>query len=519
MATSLGKMVIHLGLDSSGLQRGAQNAAKSVESLKNNVSGASGGMGGFSGQLGGAAMAMGAASAGATLLIEKLSEISTAVRTAITDFATWSLTLAAQSETATVSFEVLLGSLGQANTLIDQLRDVAAETPFNFAGLQDNAKMLLAFGMAGADIEPTLRMLGDVAMGDSEKLGRITLAFGQIQATGRLMGQDLLQLINAGFNPLQTISEQTGESMASLKKKMEDGQISFEMVRQAFVDVTSEGGRFYGMNEKASQTLTGRWDKLKESLQNIGREFGQKLAPAAGILLDAFMQLADELADFVIASGPAIEAFATAAAQALLDLVKILIDVGRYFIWVADNFSKGLRVLGVVGPEIEKATEPLAGAASNAAELGKQMEAAAAAAAAAEKATEKLMERGKQLTQSLRTPDEIFGDTLAELKTLQEAGAITWEFYVRGLKQAEDSLLKQFDTVKAIKEETQGVGAAERFTMGGFSAVQAAMRQSVDDKRAAEHAAKQRQQQIDLLAQANELAKNRKEFVVKQVSF
>ena len=103
-------------------------------------------------------------------------------------------------------------------------------------------------------VVPTLKMLGDIAGADQNKLNGLALVFGQIQSTGRLMGQDLLQLINQGFNPLTEISKQTGMSVADLKKAMEKGAISADMVTLAFKSATSAGGLFYGNLEAQSQT-------------------------------------------------------------------------------------------------------------------------------------------------------------------------------------------------------------------------------------------------------------------------
>lgn len=100
---------------------------------------------------------------------------------------------------------------------------------------------------------PNIKALGDIAMGDRNKLNSLTLAFSQMTASGRLMGQDLLQMINAGFNPLSEISRKTGKSIGVLKEEMEKGKISAEMVTQAFYSATQAGGQFHGMTE--------RWDR------------------------------------------------------------------------------------------------------------------------------------------------------------------------------------------------------------------------------------------------------------------
>lgn len=130
------------------------------------------------------------------------------------------------------------------------------------AELQDAAKMMLSFGIAQDRIMPNIKALGDIAMGDRNKLNSLTLAFSQMTASGRLMGQDLLQMINAGFNPLSEISRKTGKSIGVLKEEMEKGKISAEMVTQAFYSATQAGGQFHGMTEKMGQTAAGKWSTL-----------------------------------------------------------------------------------------------------------------------------------------------------------------------------------------------------------------------------------------------------------------
>lgn len=183
-------------------------------------------------------------------------------------------------EQANVSFEVMLGSAEKAKNLVKELESMANVTPFETSDLLESSKVLLNFGIELKNIIPDLQMLGDISGGNKDKMRSLTLAFAQMSSAGRLMGQDLLQMINAGFNPLQQISEKTGESMASLKKKMEDGKISVEMVQQAFKDATSEGGKFYGMMDKQSQTLEGTLSTMSDAYTIMTRSISDAALPA-----------------------------------------------------------------------------------------------------------------------------------------------------------------------------------------------------------------------------------------------
>lgn len=205
--------------------------------------------------------------------------------------------LARQFEQTTISFEVLIGNARQGRALLGDIETMAIKTPFKSADLQSSGKLLLGYGVNAQKIMPTLKMLGDISGGNAEKLHLLSLAFAQSQAAGRLMGQDLLQMVNAGFNPLQTISEKTGISMGVLKKRMEDGAISAKLVEAAFRSATQEGGRFYQMMEKQSATFEGRLNALSEKwdiwLRGIGMRINESLAPH----LDTVINLLDKAID------------------------------------------------------------------------------------------------------------------------------------------------------------------------------------------------------------------------------
>ena len=180
-------------------------------------------------------------------------------------------------EGLTAQFTVMTGSAEKAKGVISEIADFAEKTPFDKLGLSNAAKTLMAFGMEADKVVPTLKMLGDVAGSDQNKLNSLALVFGQIQSTGRLTGGDLLQLINQGFNPLNSLAKISGKSMAELKDAMSEGRISADMVTLAFQAATSEGGLFFGNLEAQSQTLQGRISTLKDNfvtaLQNMAEAF------------------------------------------------------------------------------------------------------------------------------------------------------------------------------------------------------------------------------------------------------
>lgn len=199
-----------------------------------------------------------------------------------------------ERETVRLSFEVLLGGKDKAAALLKQIQDFGASTPLQTAGLQENAKTMLSFGIAAERIMPDLKAIGDIAMGDQQKMNSLTLAFSQMTSTGKLTGQDLLQMINAGFNPLNEMSKKTGKSVATLKDEMGKGKISSEMVREAFISATSAGGQFYGMLDKLGQSKSGRWSAMLDKGVQLLWKLYDIIEPAINPAMDAMAFILDQ---------------------------------------------------------------------------------------------------------------------------------------------------------------------------------------------------------------------------------
>lgn len=172
----------------------------------------------------------------------------------------------AEIQALEVSFRTLLGSQQASAELMRQMKEFAAATPLQLGDLAKGAQTMLGFNVNAEEIMPMLKAIGDISMGDAQKFQSLTLAFSQMQSVGKLMGQDLLQMINAGFSPLAVMADKTGKSIGELKEEMSAGAISAEMVKQAFIDATSEGGQFYGM-------LSGQGDTVKGALAQLSGAF------------------------------------------------------------------------------------------------------------------------------------------------------------------------------------------------------------------------------------------------------
>lgn len=173
------------------------------------------------------------------------------------------------------SFDVLLKGKG-IKAFLDEIKAFAVESPLSLTGISQAAQTLLGFNVAAEDTIPIIKQIGDISMGNEERFKSLTLAFAQMSSTGKLMGQDLNQMINAGFNPLQEISEKTGKSISELKKEMEKGVLSSDMVADAFRSATAEGGKFYGMTQKQADGIKGLQAQIEgatqEAFNNLGKQ-------------------------------------------------------------------------------------------------------------------------------------------------------------------------------------------------------------------------------------------------------
>lgn len=238
--------------------------------------------------------------------------IAMAAIPAATGFVSDSINKALERQQIQTSFNVLAGSDQAGSALTNQLVNLQKDTVLG-SEVFKNAQTMLGFGFDSSEVYDNLKMLGDVSMGDAGKLESLTLAFSQIRAAGKLAGQDLLQLINAGFNPLETMSQKTGKSIGVLKDQMSKGLITFEMVQQAFRDATGEGGRFENMLQKIADTpagkvqqLAGEWDEFKISvgaafmpLVSMALDFAKKMMPIVESVIIPLTNGVQKVVDYI----------------------------------------------------------------------------------------------------------------------------------------------------------------------------------------------------------------------------
>lgn len=172
-------------------------------------------------------------------------------------------------ESLKTSFEVMTGSAEKAADVVDRLRVMGAETPFEMIDLASTTQLLMQYGFTADEAIDRMRMLGDIAQGNAQNMNSIALGYAQMSSAGKVNLVDIKQMINAGFNPLQEISERTGESMESLYERISDGTMTVDEITQSMIHATSEGGRFFQSMEKQSQTLNGQLSTLKDNADQL----------------------------------------------------------------------------------------------------------------------------------------------------------------------------------------------------------------------------------------------------------
>jgi tape measure domain-containing protein len=272
----------------------------------------------------------------------------TAVAGAIVGIGVSAIKSAANIEALETQFEVMLGSAEKARDMMEDLNKFSLVTPFEPTDLAKATTTLLNFGVAGEDIMGTLQMLGDVSLGNKQKFNSLALVFGQIQSTGRLMGQDLLQLINAGFNPLQVISKKTGKSVAVLKEEMSKGKISAQAVTEAFKTASSEGGMFFQGMLKGSKTFKGVMSTVKGAIDLALASIGKEMIPVLKEYAQEVIKIADETAKWAKTNREKIAKGFKTVIRIVWRLIKILLWFGKVLKIVFIDTPIGAILLGMI---------------------------------------------------------------------------------------------------------------------------------------------------------------------------
>lgn len=175
-----------------------------------------------------------------------------------------------------VAFKTMLGSAEQADALMRQLTQTAATTPFGLEDVAQGAKQLLAYGLEAEKVNETLIRLGDIAAGLSVPLNDLVYLYGTTMAQGRLYTQDLNQFTGRGIPMIGELAKQFGVAESKVKELVEAGKVGFPEVQKVIESLTDEGGKFGGLMEAQSKTITGQISNIEDAISMMFNELGQQ---------------------------------------------------------------------------------------------------------------------------------------------------------------------------------------------------------------------------------------------------
>lgn len=267
------ELVLRITGDASKLSQALRDAGANIQAFSNNTKASlnKSGMDSFAQSMNQVSMSVGQ-------IAQKIAVTTVAMSGGVVGL----LATSSKFEQWNVAFETMLGSSEKASKLMAELTDFAKKTPFNTTEVVEYSKRLLAMGVSMEDVIPTMESLGNIAAGvGTDKLPQLVLAFGQVKAAGHLTGMELRQFTEAGVPLLDELSKSFGKSTGEIQKMISNGQIGFPAVQQALGNLTGEGGRFFNLMEKQSQTLGGMWSNVVDTFTQVAKKLGDALAPAA----------------------------------------------------------------------------------------------------------------------------------------------------------------------------------------------------------------------------------------------
>lgn len=252
----------------------------------------------------------------------------------------------AEIEQLQTSFEVMTGSAEKAKDVIAELTKLGAETPFETKDLAKVTQLLMNYGLTANDAIDKMKMLGDIAQGSAEKMDRIAMAYGQMSSAGKVQLEDIKQMIEAGFNPLQEISQTTGESMASLYDRISKGTISVDEITASMKRSTSVGGKYFQSMEKQSKTLSGQISTLKDNFSQFAGVISKDTTNAiSNDFLPAINDMIGEMQSAFSEDGikGMAEAFGEGITNLLLMIVERTPEIAETAILVIQSFIQGIQ--------------------------------------------------------------------------------------------------------------------------------------------------------------------------------
>lgn len=208
-----------------------------------------------------------------------------------------------------IAFETMLGSGQKAKAMISDLAKLAATTPFDMKGVVNGAKQLLAYGFAANEITDTMRRLGDVSAGLGLNLQDLTWLYGTTMVQGRLFTRDLMQFTGRGIPLTEELAKQFGVTKDKVSELVTAGKVGFPEVKKAIESLTNEGGKFGGLMEKQSHSITGQISNIKDTIEMAINDLGTQTEGLMNDALDITSTVIDhwkEIGEVILAAASAI---------------------------------------------------------------------------------------------------------------------------------------------------------------------------------------------------------------------
>ena len=262
-------------------------------------------------------------------------------------------------ESYLTNFKVMLGDEQLAAEKLEEIRRMAASTPFSLSDLTEGTQTLLQFGIAADDTTGVLKQLGDISLGNADKLQTLVRAYGKMSSAQKVTLENVNMMIDAGFNPLNQICDATGESMSALYKRISDGKVSFNELEAAVAAATSEGGQFYNGMLEASQNFNGRMstltDNTKALLGALSDSFYSSLSDLLPVANDVVLALTDAFTEggvpaMLDTAAELLDSFADGLIQKIPDAVSAVSDLLTELLYYLaehqdDIFDSGVQLL------------------------------------------------------------------------------------------------------------------------------------------------------------------------------
>jgi tape measure domain-containing protein len=245
--------------------------------------------------------------------------------------------LAGEAEALSSQFETLLGSAGAASGMVAQLKEFGAKTPFEFPGLAQTAKNLLAFGVSQEQVIPTLKVLGDIASATGQDINELGGIYGKIKAQGKLSLETVMQLQERSVPIIDTLAKSYGKTTAEMQKMISDGKVGFGDMQGALAAMTAEGGKFAGGMDRQAGTLTGLWSTLTDSI-------GASMTEIGAAIIDGF-----NLKDGIKGVTGFVETFTAYAVPMISSGIETLIEYFSGFQPYFNSMSQLFVALGGIG--------------------------------------------------------------------------------------------------------------------------------------------------------------------------